>query len=331
MLRKATLAFGLVLGLGVCVFYPSVAAEAQQLKRVNRVGILLSSSPSGSGGVPEIFKTEFRDLGYVEGQNLLIEFRWAEGKAERLPALAAELVALKPDVIVTFTTDGALAAKQATTTIPIVMLQVSDPVGSGLVASLAHPGGNITGITDYGVDLAGKYVELVHAVVPRAVRIGVLMSDSPIHPPTVTAIQNAAKSIGLTVLPTMDRSTEELEQAFATLTKENAGALIVLGGARQAAQRERIAALAAKFAMPTLFPTRVYVEKGGLMSYGPNLPNSFRLAARYVDRILKGASPGDMPVEQPPTFELVINLNTAKIIGVTIPQSLLIRADEVIQ
>ena len=186
-------------------------------------------------------------------------------------------------------------------------------------------------MTDYGVDLTRKYVELIHTVVPRAARIAVLISNNTVHPPQFKGIEDAAKRVGLIVLPMMDRSNEELEQAIASLAKENAGALIVLGGAPQASQRERIGELAAKVSIPTLSPTRLYVEKGGLMSYGPNLPYTFKLVARYVDRILKGAKPGDLPVEQPPKFELIINLKTAKALGITIPQSLLLRADEVIQ
>jgi putative ABC transport system substrate-binding protein len=210
-------------------------------------------------------------------------------------------------------------------------MQVSDPVGSGLVASLAHPGGNVTGLTDYGVDLAGKYVELIHAVAPKASRIGILMSDSPIHPPQEKAIEMAAKKIGLTVVPIMERSSEELEIAFGVLERERAGALIVLGGVTQTTQREKIAELALKTRTATLFPGRGYVERGGLMSYGPNLAQVLKLGATYVDRILKGTNPGDIPVEQPPKFELVINATTAKALDISIPQSLLLRAGEVIR
>ena len=328
MLRRTTLALGVLLSL--CVLVLSITALGQQPAKVYRVGMLLVGSPATSSYFPDMLRKELHALGYIEGKNLLLDFRWAEGRSERLPALAAELAGLKPDVIMTYTTDGTLAAKQATATIPIVMMMVSDPVGSGLIASLPHPGGNITGITDYGIDLTAKYVELMHAVAPKTVRLGVLMSDSPIHPPTVKAIEAAAKTIGLAVLPVMDRSNEELDEAFASLAKNDAGAVIVLGGARQGAQRKRIAELAEQFAMPTLAPTRQYVEQGGLMSYGPDLPASGKLGAAYIDRILKGAKPSDMPVEQPPRFELVINLKTAKALRVTIPQSLLLRADEVI-
>ena len=330
MLRRTTLALSALLGL--CVLGPSITTSAQQPAKIYRVGMLLVGSPATSSfTITNMLRKELHDLGYIEGQNLVLDFRWAEGRSERLPALATELIALKPDVIMTYTTDGALAAKRATATIPIVMMMVADPVGSGLIASLPHPGGNITGITDYGVDLTAKYVELIHAVAPKAVRLGILMSDSPIHPPQVKGIEAAAKRIGLTVLPVMDRSNEELDEAFASLAKNGAGAVIVLGGARQGAQRKRIAELAVQFAMPTLAPTRQYVEQGGLMSYGPDLPASGKLGAAYIDRILKGAKPSDMPVEQPPRFELVINLKTAKALRVTIPQSLLLRADEVIQ
>jgi ABC-type uncharacterized transport system substrate-binding protein len=326
MLGRASLVRGLVLSL--CALTAPLAADAQQPKQIH-VGILTVISAAVSP-LPDVFRKEFRDLGYGERQ-IVIDVRGAEGRIERLPALAAELVALKPDAILAFTTDAALAAKQATTTIPIVIAQVSDPVGSGLIASLAHPGGNITGVTDYGIDLAGKYVELAHTIVPKAGRIAVLMSNNPVHPFQVKAIEDAAKSIGLTILPTMDWSDDELERAFASLAKDKPGAVIVLGGAPHASQRQRIAELAVKLALPTLSPNRAYVEQGGLLSYGVNLPSSFKLVARYVDEILKGAKPGDMPVEQPPKFELVINLKTAKALGITIPQSLLLRADEVIQ
>jgi putative ABC transport system substrate-binding protein len=323
----------LVLRALLCLFVLelSSSAFAQQVPRVYRVAILFMFSPTGTPRVDDVFREAFRDLGYSEGRNLTIDVRAAEGRVERLPILLAELITLKPDVILTFTTDGALAAKQATTTIPIVIMQVADPVGSGIVASLSHPGGNITGMTDYGVDLTAKYVELIHAVVPKASRIGILMSDSPIHPPQVKGIEEAAKTIGLSVLPTMERSDDELQEAFASLAKQHVTAVIVLGGARQTPQRAKIAELALKSGMSTLFPTRAYVDRGGLMSYGPNLWETYRHGARYVDRILKGANPGELPIEQPQKFELVINLRTAKALGLTIPQPLLLRADEVIQ
>jgi putative ABC transport system substrate-binding protein len=292
--------------------------------------MLLVGSPTTFGEL-DIIRKQFRDLGYVEGRDLVIELRWAGGSPERLPPLAGELVALKPDVIMVFTTDSALAAKQATATIPIVMVFVADPVGSGLIGSLAHPGGNVTGVYSYAIDLAVKDVELIHAVAPQAARIGILMSDNAIHPRQVKSIEAAAKNIGLAVVPAMDRSNDELEQAFASWARDGVGAVIMLGGSRQSFQHARIAELAAKFRMATLCPIRAYVEKGCLMSYGANLAAGYRLGIGYVDKILKGAKPADLPVEQPSTFELVINLKTAKALGVTIPPSLLLRADEVIE
>jgi putative tryptophan/tyrosine transport system substrate-binding protein len=331
MPRKALLVLCLV--LCACSTMVPLAAEAQKPAKVYRIGWL---SPEATGdtfaaSLFDTFKKELRDLGYVEGQNIVIDVRRSEGKNELLPSLAAELVALKPDVIVAQTTPGMRAARQATATIPVVIVRVSDPVGSGIIASLAHPGGNITGVIDYGLDLAAKHVELVRVIVPKATRITVLMSDNAAHPSQLKVIQDAAMSIGITVLPTMDRTDEELEQAFATMVKANAEALIVLGGSPQREQEDRIIRLAAKTRLPTIYPARHWVEKGGLASMGSDTATWFRQAAHYVDKILKGAKPGDLPVEQPTKVELVINLKTAKALGIAIPQSLLMRADEVIQ
>jgi len=299
MLRKALLELCLV--VSICALVLSFPAGAQSPARVYRIGwlslspfVAAASLPGGSNR--DTFTRALNDLGYVEGRNLVIDVRSAEGKSDLLRSLAAELVALKPDVIVAVTTPGTIAARQATTTIPIVFVQVSDPVVSGFVTSLAHPGGNITGITDFGVDLAAKSVELVRAIVPKATRIGVLMSDNPIHPIQLKLTRDAATSIGLTVLPTMDRSNEELDQGFAALTNEKAGALIVLGGSPMGRQAERIAELAARAKLPTVYPDRYFVTKGGLFSYGPSYPQMYSVAAAFVDKILKGAKPGDLPV-----------------------------------
>jgi putative ABC transport system substrate-binding protein len=292
--------------------------------------MLLVGSPTTFGEL-DIIRNQFRDLGYIEGRDLVIDLRWAEGNAKRLPTLAGELVALKPDVMVVFATDAALAAKQVTATIPIVMVFVADPVGSGLIGSLAHPGGNVTGVYSYAIDLVEKDVELIHAVAPKAARIGILTSDNAIHPRQVKGLEAAAKNIGLAVVPAMDRSNDELEQAFASWARDGVAAVIVLGGSGQSLQRERIAELAAKFRMATLCSTRAYVEKGCLVSYGANLAAGYKLGIGYVDKILRGAKPADLPVEQPATFELVINLKTAKALDLTISQSLLLRADEVIE
>jgi putative ABC transport system substrate-binding protein len=329
MLRRAVLAFLLVLGF--CPIGVVHDARAQAPAKVYRVGWLSVGTPASAGPQVDALKRELGPLGYVEGQNLVFDVRYAEGKLERLPGLAAELVALKPDVIIAPTTNGALAVKQATATIPIVITFVSDPVGSGIVSSLAQPGGNITGVTDFGIELAAKTVEMVRAVAPKVTRVAVLMSDNPTHPPQLKIIQDAARSAGLTVVSTMASAPEDLEKAFASLAKDNAGALIVLGGAPHASQREKIAELAIKGGIPTVFLTRPYVDAGGLLSYGASIRHSYDVPAIYVDKIFKGAKPGDLPIEQPTKFELVINMKTAKALGLTIPQSLLLRADELIR
>jgi putative ABC transport system substrate-binding protein len=327
MLRHAVSTLGLA--LSVCSPALLFAAEAQTPMRVYRIGWLSSGfpSPTLAGTNRGTFIQALNDLGYVEGRNLVVDVRYADDKVERLPVVAAELVALKPDAILATTTQATSAAQQATRTIPIVFAQVSDPVGSGFVASLGHPGGNITGMTDFGIDLATKYVQLVHAVAPEATRIGVLMSDHPLHPAQLKLTRNAAAGIGITVLPTMDRSLGELEQGFASLIREKAGALIVLGASPMGGQAERIAELAAKARLPAVYPDRYYVVKGGLFSYGPNYPHMYKRAAAYVDRILRGGKPGDLPVEQPTIFELVINNKSAKALGITIPQSLRVTAE----
>jgi putative ABC transport system substrate-binding protein len=307
-------------------------AEAQAPARTYRVGWLSPGTPTtGDRFLLDPFKNELSALGYVEGKNLVLDVRYAEGKIAALSSLAAELVALKPDVIVASTTNAAVAAEQATKTIPIVFTFVSDPVGARIVSSLARPGGNITGVTDFGVELAAKTVEMIRAVAPQTSRAAVLMSENPSHPAQLRVMQEAAKNAGLTLVPAMASKPDDLEQAFASLPQKNVGALIVLGGAPHASQREEIAALAIKHRTPTIFLTRPYVEAGGLLSYGASIQDSYVLPAIYVDKILKGAKPGDLPIRQPTKFELVINLKTAKALGLTIPQSLLLRADQVIE
>lgn len=306
---------------------------AQQPEKVYRVAWLSSgsSTSTNSRALFEEFRQTLRDLGYIEGKNLVIDLRWAESSAERIPSIAAELVALKPDVIVANTTPVTAAAKQATSTIPIVMTFVSDPVGAGFVASLARPGGNITGVTDYGVDLAAKFVDLAHALVPTDTRIAVLMSNNPVHALQLKHIQDAATTMRLTILPLMGRSPEEIAKAFVLAEKERATSVIVLGGPPHSALREKIAELALKSRLGTISPQRPYVEVGGLLSYGPRSLPQYRLVAIFVDQILKGRKPGDLPVQQPVELELVINLKTAKTLGITIPQSVRQRADEVIE
>jgi putative ABC transport system substrate-binding protein len=308
-----------------------LVAGAQAPAKSYRVGWLDPVTPTTSRVLFDPFKKELNALGYVEGQNLVLDIRYAEGEIARLPALAAELVALKPDVIVASTTNAALAAKQATKTIPIVFTFVSDPVGAGIVSSLARPGGKVTGVTDFGVELAAKTVEMIRAVAPQVSRAAVLTSENPSHPAQLKVMQDAAKSAGFTLVPTVASTPDDLERAFASLPQKNVGALIVLGGAPHAAQREEIAALAIKHRTPTIFLTRFYVDAGGLLSYGASIQDSYIVPAIYVDKILRGTKPADLPIVQPTKFELVINLKTAKALGITIPQSLLLRADEVIQ
>ena len=309
-----------------------LAVGAQQAK-VHRVGFLSQSSPPPPGSKPGVFTRTLHDLGYVEGRNLVLEFRWAEGQNARFPSLAAELVALKPEVIVADSTPGAIAAQHATTVIPIVMVNVSDPVGTGIVASLAKPGGNVTGTTDFGMAMAVKNVELMHELVPKATRIAVLVSDNPVHPLQLKLVQDAAKSIGLTALPTMVKTEADLDTAFASMVRQKVGAAMWLGGApfSTPSQTDQLVESAAKARVPMLYPSRAPVDRGGLMSYAPTYEERYGKAAIFVDRILKGAKPADLPVEQPTKFELVINLKTAKALGLTISPSLLARADEVIQ
>jgi len=316
-----------------------VTALAQQTK-VSRVGFLFQGSapPPGEMSSPLILTNliltnTLHELGYIEGHNIVIDRRWADSKMERFPILATELVALKPDVLVATSTPGGLAAQRATATIPIVLAEVSDPVGNGLVASLAHPGGNITGVTDFGIELAAKELDVLHTLFPKATRFAVLMSDNPVHPFQLRAVEDAARAIGLSITAERVTSLEELDGTFASMAKNNVGAFILLGGPpfTSDASVAKIVSLAAKTKLPGMYPNRFRVERGGLLSYGPNRPHIWRRAAIYVDRILKGANPGDLPVEQPGEFELVINLKTAKALGLTIPRSLLARADQVIE
>jgi putative ABC transport system substrate-binding protein len=309
-----------------------LVAWAQQPTKVYRIGVLSPNareSPT-SRAVYDELRNSLGELGYAEGRNIVIDARWAEGRTERLPALAAELAALKPDLLVATTTQATLVAKQAAPAMPIVMVNVTDPVGFGLVASLARPDGNVTGLTDFGLELSLKSVELVRELIPKATRIAVLMSDNPVHPFQLREIQSAAKRFEITIVPASAMTTDELEKAV-TFAKANAAALIVLGGGLQSGNREKISELAKEAKLPTVAYVRPYVDAGALASYGQKVLPQYRLAATYVDKILKGAKPADLPVEQPTKFELILNLKTAKSIGIVIPQSLLLRADEVIQ
>jgi len=317
------------------VFITTLAAEAQQAAKVARIGYL-SLNRAGNPHLHEAFRQGLRDLGYVEGRNVVIEYRDAEGKPERLPALAAELVALKVDVIVAAEgTPPALAATQATRTLPIVFTTVGDPVTSGLVTSLARPGGNVTGLSLLFPELVGKGLEHLKQAVPGVSRVAVLLQPGAVPERTYKDILKeadvAARALGVRLQVVEARGPADIDRAFSDMTRGRAGALTVLSTPMFASERRRLVDLAAKNRLPTVFSFRVYVDAGGLMSYGPNTVDLFRRAATYVDKILKGAKPADLPVEQPTKFELVINMKTAKALGLTIPQSLLGRADQVIQ
>jgi len=309
-----------------------LASVAQQLGKVWRVGFLSLSSASESAQDTAAFLHALRKLGYIEGKNLDVEWRFAEGSFERLTGLAAELVQLKVDIIVAVASGAISAAKNATGTIPIVMATTGDPVGSGFVKSLGRPGGNITGLSNMGGDTGAKLFDLLLTVVPKLSRVGVLVTPtSTTYRAISESVQAGSRNTRVKVLIAEARTPLEIEMAFATMAGEDAGAVIVGAAPLFAFHRNQIAQLAIKYKMPSIFGNRAYVEAGGLMSYGYQRTENYLRAARYVDRILKGAIPAEMPVEQPTKLELVINLGTAKALGLTIPQSLLQRADEVIQ
>jgi len=305
-----------------------LATEAQQARKVPRVGVLAGQSAEISPPILTL-REGLRELGYVEGQNIAIEWRWAHGKDERFPDLAAELVSLKVDIIVAPPTASAQAAQRATKTIPIVMGFVTDPVALGVVANLARPGGNITGLGVPTPEIAGKRLQLLREVAPTVARIAVL--SDPSQPADLRGTEAAAQALGVQLQVWKVRSGGELDRAFAAIARERAAGIIILGSTTLFAYRARIAQLAVRHRLPTSAWARELTEAGCLMSYGPNLPDVVRRAAYFVDKILKGAKPGDVPIEQPTKFDLVINLKTAKALGLTIPPSLLGRADEVIQ
>jgi len=321
--------------LVVAVVVVGTIAEAQQPKKVPRIGYLSTNDPALESTRSVAIRLALRDLGYIEGQNIAIEYRYMQGKVDRAPELAAELVRLKVDIILVAGGDIPIrAAKNATKTIPIVMTGgASDPVVAGLVESLARPGGNVTGITLLSRELGGKRLELLKEAVTKVARVVVLYD--PALPSNVHEVKErlpvAARALGLTVQPWEVRAADGLERVFAALSKERLDGLYVISSPLMNANQKRIAGFALKSRLPSVHVTREYVDAGGLMSYGADLAESYRRVATYVDKILKGAKPADLPVEQPMKFELVINLKTAKQIGVTIPQSLLYRADKVIK
>jgi len=311
-----------------------LAAEAQPATKVARIG-WLGANPAPGRDMREAFLQSLRDLGYVEGRNVVIEYRFAEGTLERYPALAAELVSLKVDVILAPITPAVLAAKQATRTIPIVFTAVGDPITDGLVTSLARPGGNVTGLSLLSPELVGKCLEQLKQAVPGVSRVAVLWQPGAAPERTeqdmLKEAEVAARALGVRLQLVEARAPAELDRAFSGMSRARAGALTVLSGNMFFSERKQLVDLAAKNRLPTVFPFREFVDAGGLMAYGPDLADLFRRAATYVDKILKGANPGDLPVEQPTKFELVINLKTARALGLTIPPSLLQRADQVIE
>ncbi len=318
--------------VAVILLTVAVVTEAQQPKKVPRIGFLDPTSSSISKARIEAFRQGLRKFGYTEDKNIAVDYRFAEGKSERLPELASELVRLNVDIIITRATPGLVAAKQATTTIPIVFVGVADAVAAGLVASLAHPGGNITGLTSLAPELSGKRLELLKETFPKVSRVAVLRNPSnPNDPILWKQTQAAAQALGLQLQSLEVRNPKDLEDAFESATRAGTQALVTLTDPFLQSHRKQIVDFEAKSRLPAIHPDSEYVEAGGLMSYAPNALEYYTSAAIYVDRILKGAKPADLPVEQPTQFEFVINLKAAKQIGLTIPPNVLARADRVIR
>jgi putative ABC transport system substrate-binding protein len=316
---------------GATVSWP-LAGHAQQAKKIFKIGHIESGLPSSSPHLLAAFQQGLRKLGYVEGENTFIERRYAEGRPERLPQLAEELVQFGVDVVFAIGLPQVLAAAQATNTVPIVFVGGGDPVGAGLVKSLARPGGNVTGLTLVAVELAAKRIQILKEAVPTAMRVAVPWNPgNPINKLELNEATMAGSILGLTLLPVEIRTPDDIESAFGAMTRERADAVLLLSSPLTFPNRARLAELALKARLPTLVPLREYVEAGFLLSYGPSYAGLCRQAATYVDQILKGAKPADLPVQLPTTLQLVINLQTAKALGHTVPHSLVSRADEVIE
>jgi ABC-type uncharacterized transport system substrate-binding protein len=312
-------------------------AQAQQPAKVPRIGLLIPGSASDPQIAPRVesFRQGLQDLGYIEGNNIIIEYRYADGRSERLPELAEELVRLKIDIFVVANDTTARAAKKSTASIPIVMAGSGNPIGSGVIASLARPGGNVTGLTSYSAELLGKRLQLLKEVVPKVTRFGFLNAADSATTASGVAFKEAqgpAKALGVQLkLVEVKAQNPDIEGAFRIMAKERIGALITSPVPAIGFHRKRILELVGKYRIPAMHPLQEWANDGGLMSYGANTIDQYRRAATYVDKILKGSKPGELPVEQPAKFEFVINLKTAKQIGVTIPQSVLYRADKVIK
>ena len=322
----------LVIVLGAGALTASFGSLAQQQGKVWRVGFLGSASAASYTSRTEALREGLRTLHLAENKNYVIEARYADGAYERLPGLAEELVKLKVDVIVAEGTPGIAASRQATSTIPIVMVAAGDPVGKGFVASLSRPGGNITGLSNVAVDVSIKYLELLHEAVPKLTRVAVLINpDNATHVDMMKNVQAAAKATSVSVTPIEVRSEGNIEAAFIRMARERAGAIIALADAFFTMQRRQLAELALKNRLPSMFSNPALADAGGLMSYGQDLTDHVRRAATYVEKVLKGAKPADLPVEQPTKLELIINLKTAKALGIKLPNSILVRADRVIE
>ena len=324
--------FGWVLVLVLSALAMQVSAQSEPGAKPHRIGFLGNSTAALEANLVGPFREGLRELGYVEGRNLLIEYRWAEGNYESLPALIGELLAMKVEVIVTAGTPATLAVKKATTTTPLVMIAVGDPVGTGIIPSLSHPGGNITGLTSISPELDGKRLELLREIIPGISHVALLWnSESPLQFIGERRTQAAAEALGMKVLSLGVRDKAGLDKAFADILRERPQALLVLADRLFLHHRERIMEFAARARLPGVHAYRELVEAGGLVSFGPSYEGMHRRAAFFVDRILKGASPGELPAERPATFELVVNLKAAKGLGLTIPRSVLLRATKVIQ
>jgi putative tryptophan/tyrosine transport system substrate-binding protein len=320
---------GSAAGLGLLAGCGRLPGQAQPSAKVFRIGFLAGG---GAVGTIETFQQGLRELGYIEGQNLHMEYRFTDGIDDHFPLLAADLVALQVDIIVAVAR-GALAAKNATTTIPIVMTGMNDPVGSGVVASLRRPGGNVTGLSLMSAQLGGKRLELLKAVIPTASRVAVLWNNAI---PTIMAtiiqeIEAAAQILGVRLIPLPLQQPDDLEPAFESAAKEDADALLAVADTLTATHLTRVVQLAAKSRLPAVYELRGFADAGGLMSYGADIRYNFHRAAYYVDRILKGASPADLPIEQPMRFEFVVNLKTAQALGITFPNEIMLQVTEVIQ
>jgi len=319
-------------GLGLSVLATPLAAEAQAGKKA-RIGVLMLPARAGAGGTYiQAFREGLGDLGYVEGQNLLLEIRWAEGKSDLLQGLAAELLTTRPDVLVTSGSEAILTLKRATGVVPIIMATVMDPVALGIAASLAQPGGNLTGLAILSPELTAKRLQLLKEVVPRLARVAVLWNPAnPGNALMLREVETASQILGVRWQEVAVRGPDDLAGAFNAILGAQSNGILAIEDSMLVSHRSRIVESVARTRLPAMYAFRQFVDAGGLMSYGPDIPDSFRRAAAYVDKILRGAKPADLPVEQPTKFELVINLKTAKALGITIPQSVLIRADQIIE